>query len=177
MSCDAQNAFLFQCGDEQLFAVSLDNTGVNLPRNTCTQGWLLREKVLLGVQEPVPAAISPDPILSGIDAKGYHIWRSGNANKPTFPLKTRPTSNDRDRVAGQLRTSLQNMAAAGLTITYGGLAKLLGLSPADHSLPRSYSVRLGAGCRQRDSLTAHGGSAGSPVIPMELRLDLSTQPS
>jgi hypothetical protein len=46
-----------------------------------------------------------------------------------FPLKTRATSSDRDRVAGQLRTSLQNMAAAGLTITYGGLAKLLGLSP------------------------------------------------
>ena len=47
----------------------------------------------------------------------------------TIPLKTRDTSSDRDRVAGQLRTSLQNMAAAGLTITYGGLARLLELSP------------------------------------------------
>src|SRR5690348_15138208 len=43
-----------------------------------------------------------------------------------FPLKTGATSSDRDRVAEQLRTCLQNMAAAGLTITYGGLAKLLG---------------------------------------------------
>ena len=46
-----------------------------------------------------------------------------------FPLKTRATSRDRDRIAEQLRTRLQNMATTGLTITYGGLAKLLGLSP------------------------------------------------
>ena len=44
-------------------------------------------------------------------------------------MKTRATSSDRDRVAEQLRTCLQNMAAAGLTITYGGLARLLELSP------------------------------------------------
>ena len=69
MSGDARNAFFFQCGDEQLFA-----------RSTCTQGWLLREEFLLGVQEPVPAAISPEPILRGITAKGYYIWR--NASKP-----------------------------------------------------------------------------------------------
>jgi len=46
-----------------------------------------------------------------------------------IPLKTRATSSHRDRVAEQLRTCLQNMAAAGLTITYGGLARLLELSP------------------------------------------------
>ena len=42
-----------------------------------------------------------------------------------IPLKARATSSDRDQLARQLRTCLQNMAAAGLTITYGGLAKLL----------------------------------------------------
>ena len=46
-----------------------------------------------------------------------------------IPMKTRATSGDRDQVARQLRTYLQNMAAADLTITYGGLARLLGLSP------------------------------------------------
>ena len=46
-----------------------------------------------------------------------------------IPLKTRATSSDRDQVAAQLRSCLQNMAAAGLTVTYGGLAGLLGLSP------------------------------------------------
>jgi hypothetical protein len=82
MSGDAQTAFLFQCGAEPLFAVSLDKTGVNIPRSTCTQGWLLREEFLLGVQEPVPAAISPEPILRGIRAKGYYMWRSGYTNQP-----------------------------------------------------------------------------------------------
>src|SRR5262245_20682040 len=46
-----------------------------------------------------------------------------------IPVKTRPTSSDRDQIAEQLRSCLQNMAAAGLTITYGGLARLLELSP------------------------------------------------
>ncbi len=46
-----------------------------------------------------------------------------------IPMKTRPTSSHRDQIAEQLRTCLQNMAAAGLTITYGGLARLLELSP------------------------------------------------
>ena len=46
-----------------------------------------------------------------------------------IPMKTRPTSSHRDQIAEQLRTYLQNMAAAGLTITYGGLARLLELSP------------------------------------------------
>jgi hypothetical protein len=45
------------------------------------------------------------------------------------PLKTRPTSSERDSVAEQLRTCLYNMAAAGLTSTYGALARLLELSP------------------------------------------------
>jgi hypothetical protein len=51
-------------------------------------------------------------------------WRTG-----TIPSKTSATSSHRDQVAEQLRMCLQNMAAAGLTITYGGLARLLELSP------------------------------------------------
>ena len=47
----------------------------------------------------------------------------------TIPLRTRATTSHRDRLAQQLRSCLQNMAAAGLTITYGGLARLLELSP------------------------------------------------
>ena len=46
-----------------------------------------------------------------------------------IPLKTRAPSSHRDQVAEQLRACLQNIAAAGLTITYGGLARLLELPP------------------------------------------------
>ena len=82
MPDDAQTAYLFQCDDEELFAVSPDKAGANIPRSSCSQGWLLRREFQLGVQEPVPAAISPEPILRGIIAKGYYIWRSGSANAP-----------------------------------------------------------------------------------------------
>lgn len=74
---DAQPTYLFQCGDEDLFAVSPDKAGKNIPRSSCTQGWLLRKELRLGVEDPAPAAIGPEPILRGITKKGYYIWRSG----------------------------------------------------------------------------------------------------
>jgi hypothetical protein len=76
MHADAQTAYLFQCGDEGLFAVSPDKAGSNIPRSSCTQGWLLRQEFQLGTQDPVPAAIGPEPILRSIIAKGYYIWRA-----------------------------------------------------------------------------------------------------
>ena len=48
MRSDAQTAYLFQCGDEELFAVSADKAGTNIPRSSCTQGWLLRQEFQLG---------------------------------------------------------------------------------------------------------------------------------
>ena len=77
MRDDAQTAYLFQCGDEELFAVSPDKAGTNIPRSSCTQGWLLRQEFQLGAQAPVPTAISPEPVLRSITDKGYYIWRAG----------------------------------------------------------------------------------------------------
>ena len=48
-----------------------------IPRSSCTQGWLLRQEFQLGAQKPVPAPIEPEPIIRGINAKGYYIWREG----------------------------------------------------------------------------------------------------
>jgi hypothetical protein len=77
MHDDATTGFLFQCHESDLFAVSRDPTGGNIPREECTEGWLLRETFRLGVRESVPAAIQPEPILRGIAANGYFIWRTG----------------------------------------------------------------------------------------------------
>ena len=74
---DATTAFLFQCGERNLFAVSHDETGANIPTAECLEGWVLRNSFRLGVREPVPAAIEPEPILRGIAANGYFIWRAG----------------------------------------------------------------------------------------------------
>src|SRR6478609_7156775 len=56
MHDDATTAFLFQCGKSDLLAVSRDQTGGNIPREECTEGWLLRETFRLGVRESVPVA-------------------------------------------------------------------------------------------------------------------------
>ena len=74
---DATTAYLFQCGESELFAVSRDQTGVNIPKNECAEGWQLREMFRLGVRESVPAPIQPEPILRGVAANGCFIWRRG----------------------------------------------------------------------------------------------------
>ena len=60
---------------------------------------------------------------------GYQLLRRNDMRASAIPMRTRATSSDRDRVAEQLRARLQQMAAAGLTITYGGLARLLESPP------------------------------------------------
>ena len=77
MSDEVQTAYLFQCGDEELFAVSPDKAGENILRSSCTQGWRLRQAFQLGAEGPVPAAVGPEPILRSISDKGYYIWRAG----------------------------------------------------------------------------------------------------
>lgn len=75
---DAQRAYLFQCGESDLFAVSLDKGGANIPAGTCDGAWHLRDEFPLGVQQAMPIGIAPEPVLRGIDADGYFIWRAGS---------------------------------------------------------------------------------------------------
>jgi hypothetical protein len=77
---DILQAYLFECDDDGLFAVSLDPHGRNIPRNACLEGWRCKTGFLLGVHLPVPAAIDPEPILRGIRGVGYYIWREGLAH-------------------------------------------------------------------------------------------------
>ncbi len=63
MSVDVLDAYIFQCAGDDLFAVSNDMTGANLPRASCPRGWILRNK-----SQPGQHASVPDPI-------GYYIWR------------------------------------------------------------------------------------------------------
>ena len=75
MMSDARTAYLFQCDGEDLYAVTHDITGRNIPRTTCTAGWHLAKEFELGVNEDVPAPILPQPIMRGIHNVGYYIWR------------------------------------------------------------------------------------------------------
>ena len=82
LDVDARPAFLFQCGESDLWAATLDGSGAILPKQRCEEGWVLRRKFPLGVHEPVPAAIDPEPIIRGIGADGYYLWRDDNTSKP-----------------------------------------------------------------------------------------------
>lgn len=75
---DARRAFLFQCGEGDLFAVSLDRNAANIPANICDAVWRLRDAFPLGVQEAMPISMAPEPVLRGIEADGYFVWRRGS---------------------------------------------------------------------------------------------------
>ena len=74
---DSVTAYLFECGDDALFAVTLDPAGSNIPQRTCPQGWRRIAAFALGVHEPIPVAIAPERILQAIRSIGYYIWREG----------------------------------------------------------------------------------------------------
>ncbi len=83
----SKTAYLFQCEGEDLYAVSHEVSGANIPRSSCTQGWKLCEEFQLGPQSPVPAPILPGPILSGIARSGYYVWRGWSSGSPKRPGK------------------------------------------------------------------------------------------
>ena len=77
MSDDVLVVYLFQCASEDLFAVTHDITGANLPRDSCGQGWMLRDRFQLG-EYAIPASI------------GYYIWRDSCWSQRT-PRSSSPT--------------------------------------------------------------------------------------
>lgn len=84
MEDPVQAVYLFQCQGEDLYAISNDKSGGNIPRSPCTSGWQFCEAFLLGRDRPVPAPILPSPILKGILDRGYYVWRgwSGSTERP-----------------------------------------------------------------------------------------------
>jgi len=79
---DAVQAYLFH-GVDGLYAVTLDPSGHNIPREACPKGWHFKTAFALGVHESVPAAIDPEPILRGIRGFGYYVWREGQPHGTT----------------------------------------------------------------------------------------------
>jgi hypothetical protein len=79
---DAEDAYLFECDCEPLFAITRDATGSNLPPRSCPQGWRFNSAFALGVREVMPRTINPEPVLRGLRAVGYYIWREGYVRNP-----------------------------------------------------------------------------------------------
>jgi|SoiMetStandDraft_2_1073263.scaffolds.fasta_scaffold542863_1 hypothetical protein len=92
MEDTVHTAYLFQCRGEDLYAVSHDKSGTNIPRSPCTEGWHFCEAFRLGRGIPVPAPILAEPILRGISDHGYYVWRgwSGPTKRPTRYIGSGP---------------------------------------------------------------------------------------
>jgi len=75
---DATRAYLFHGErDRALHAVSRDPSGANLPTVDEAGGWVAEGHFALGVWEPMPVHIAPEPVLRGLKADGYFVWRDG----------------------------------------------------------------------------------------------------
>ncbi len=75
---DARTAFLFERLEPHIFAVTLDAEVTNLPASDGFHRWERVAEFPLGVQEIVPSAADPEPILRGLLARGYFIWEAGH---------------------------------------------------------------------------------------------------
>lgn len=68
-------AFLFESRDGEWRAATLDREGDPLP-GAREQQWTLVTPFRLGVREAVPVNIDPEPILRGVKARGFYVWRA-----------------------------------------------------------------------------------------------------
>ncbi len=81
---DATHAYLFASrSDPKTRAVTRDPQGANLPATHATSGWVFEAAFALGVREAMPVHIAPEPVLRGLQAAGYFIWRDGSNPKGT----------------------------------------------------------------------------------------------
>jgi hypothetical protein len=86
---DPLQAYLFECDDEALFAVSLDAEGSNIPRRSCPQGWRRISEFALNAPDPITAGIPVQTLMQGLLSVGYYIWREGR--KPQHRLMSTDT--------------------------------------------------------------------------------------
>jgi hypothetical protein len=61
MPSDTRTACLFQCGNENLFAVSPDKTGKAIPRSSCTQAGYSDKNSSWARRSRCPLLSSPSP--------------------------------------------------------------------------------------------------------------------
>jgi len=81
---DAQQAYLFHCASEpDLRAISVDPEAGNIATHQCATGWVRDQELRVGVQEALPVALSPEPVLRGLRKDGFFVWREGSNPKST----------------------------------------------------------------------------------------------
>ena len=76
---DATRAYLFRADNNlTMFAVTHDPRGANLPALNPAAAWVFDREFPLGVREAMPIHVAPEPVLRGMLAHGYFVWRQGS---------------------------------------------------------------------------------------------------
>jgi hypothetical protein len=74
----ADTGYLFQCGSTDMFAVSRDKAGSNIPTVECRQGWSFRDVVTLDVRDPLLSPHDMANLRKALDLYGFYIWRESD---------------------------------------------------------------------------------------------------
>jgi hypothetical protein len=75
---DATRAYLFRAGNDPItYAVTHDPSGTNLPPPNPADKWEFDREFALGVREPMPIHVAPEPVLRGLLARGHFVWCEG----------------------------------------------------------------------------------------------------
>ncbi len=72
-------AFLFEAGE--MAGVTLDSSGANLPELAQGVRWQLARYFTLGVRSPGLQGVNPEPIIRGIRAQGFYVWRKTDPSR------------------------------------------------------------------------------------------------
>jgi hypothetical protein len=79
-----RKVYLFQWRETDLFAISPDPAGSNIPAPDEHGGWTKRGSMTLGVLDPLPVPLNPEPVLRALAAHGFFTWERGQ----TLPFGT-----------------------------------------------------------------------------------------
>jgi hypothetical protein len=80
---DARGAYLFLCPRTNCYGITLEKSGANLHDQGCDAGWQFQAEFPLGIREAIPAPMDPEPVIRGIKADGYFVWREGPVRNPS----------------------------------------------------------------------------------------------
>jgi hypothetical protein len=81
---DTTIAYLFRSRlDPRVHAITRELDGANLPADMGPGGWVMDKEFALGVREAMPVHVAPEPVLRGLKADGFFIWREGSNPKGT----------------------------------------------------------------------------------------------
>jgi hypothetical protein len=71
----ALSVFVFQCGETDLYALTLYRSGDNLPADVCAGSWTYRARLLMTKQSLETLPLDAEAVMADLKAHGFVITR------------------------------------------------------------------------------------------------------